>query len=59
MSVTQCILLPNPLEGVAPLHGTETDPSAVWEFEQRLRAVWGAYPALSDTLTLTRRMDHI
>ena len=41
-------MLPSKLEGITPLHGTETDHTAVWQFEQSLKTAWGVYPHLSD-----------
>ena len=47
MATTTCLLLPSKLEGITPLHGTETDYTAVWHFEQSLKAAWGGYPHFS------------
>lgn len=50
MSVANCLLLPSKLEGITPLQGTEIDHTAVWQFEESLKAAWGCYPYFSDEI---------
>ena len=52
------VILPDRLEGVKLL-GTEQEPSAVLDFEQRLRQAWSGCPGLSDASKCQHIFDHL
>ena len=59
MSTAHCIVIPAKLEGITPLYGTETDCTAVWNFEQSLKAAWGVYPSLSNLTKCNYILDNL